>query len=444
MIKAHAKDPRVLWWGLFNEPHKSGFSLQLRRAAYGWAKAINPIQPISSCWDKLSEPGNNDSDLQNIHHYNADFKSLTTASWHGLTFLPPQGSVITEAGCRWFQGESGSSGSPLEMLNWLAAMKAESDTPYMPGVMLSWTVIVGNDNTRWHWGSKQGTPEPAIPWCGLMWPDGLPVSYTEAHAIAAHTGVLPKQGQAAMAGDGPLPKQLWSETFLPQSLDELRSGSYGSTYLSIGGDGSSKPIAVDFNSTVPVVDDVLIELTLWPTWTNTTRTSKTTTTSEVADQAVGVLARATTTDAVPTGIFAGVTADGKLVLEAWTTATVAGESDSGAALVTRQLGTFDLSTLPPNQEHAAVKGWNMLRLRMRGGQASVWWNPTHADTAGPTRGLRLNASVPSMPLSLMTDRPSTGEETIAPGIVAGGDDLAAAVRGGASAKVDYIGVYVAI
>ena len=61
------------------------------------------------------------------------------------------------------------------MMNWLQAME-DAGAPYSPGVMLSWTVIVGNDNTRWHWGSKEGTPEPAIPWCGLMWPDGLPVS----------------------------------------------------------------------------------------------------------------------------------------------------------------------------------------------------------------------------------------------------------------------------
>ena len=67
-------------------------------------------------------------------------------------------------------------------------MRREANVPYVPGVMLSWTVIVGNDNTRWHWGSKLDTPEPAIPWCGLMWPDGLPVSYTEAAAIANLTG----------------------------------------------------------------------------------------------------------------------------------------------------------------------------------------------------------------------------------------------------------------
>ena len=173
----------------------------------------------------MSEPGNNDTELQNVHHYNSDFKSLTDASWQQLA--AGQGTIVTEAGCRWFQDESGSSGSPLEMTNWLAAMKADADTPYVPGVMLAWTVIVGNDNTRWHWGSKPGTPEPAIPWCGLMWPDGLPVSYTEAHGIAATTGT------GKSAGDGALPKQLFVETWLPKTLAELRAGGYGETFLRV-------------------------------------------------------------------------------------------------------------------------------------------------------------------------------------------------------------------
>ena len=48
-------------------------------------------------------------------------------------------------------------------------------------------VMVGHSNTRWHWTSRQGDPEPAIPWCGFLYPDGSPVSYTEAAAIRRYT-----------------------------------------------------------------------------------------------------------------------------------------------------------------------------------------------------------------------------------------------------------------
>ena len=47
--------------------------------------------------------------------------------------------------------------------------------------------MVGHSNTRWHWTSRQGDPEPAIPWCGFLYPDGSPVSYTEAAAIRRYT-----------------------------------------------------------------------------------------------------------------------------------------------------------------------------------------------------------------------------------------------------------------
>lgn len=410
---------------MFNEPKKSGFSVELRHAAYGWAKALDPIQPVLSCW---SGPQNKDTEMQNIHHYNSDFKSLTDESWAGLA--SKQGSLVTEAGCRWFQGEQSSSGSPLEMINWLQALKADPHTPYVPGVMLSWTVIVGNDNTRWHWGSKQGTPEPAIPWCGLIWPDGLPVSYTEAHAIAEYT----RNGAEPITG--PLPRQLFVQTFLPQTLAELRSGGYGPTYLSIISSSSTSPTVINLNSSVPMVDSMLIELTVWPTFPNSNASLAAT----GSQQAAGVLAHTrasninakTVTAAI--GIFAGVTDDGHVVLEEWNTGQ------------RKLIGSFDLATLPQNQEHSAVDGWNMLRLQLkksspssstlsavgRSGsvvEASIWWNPTHADSPGPTRGLRLNSSIPRS-MAMNFDASGVGELA-----------LSAAVRGGASAKVDYIGVY---
>ena len=44
VVSKFKADSRVLWWGIFNEPHRSGFSLELRHTAFGWAKAIDPSQ----------------------------------------------------------------------------------------------------------------------------------------------------------------------------------------------------------------------------------------------------------------------------------------------------------------------------------------------------------------------------------------------------------------
>jgi len=57
----------------------------------------------------------------------------------------------------------------------------------VPGVYLCWELMAGNSHCRWYWGTKDGTPEPPIPWCGLMWPDGSPVLLAEAEAIRAYT-----------------------------------------------------------------------------------------------------------------------------------------------------------------------------------------------------------------------------------------------------------------
>lgn len=75
-------------------------------------------------------------------------------------------------------------GAPMTWIGWLQEIRSGNITtsppPFTPGVMLAWEVMVGHSNTRWHWGQPGGAPEPAIPWCGSLYPDGTPVSYTEA------------------------------------------------------------------------------------------------------------------------------------------------------------------------------------------------------------------------------------------------------------------------
>jgi hypothetical protein len=49
--------------------------------------------------------------------------------------------------------------------------------------MIDWEVMVSNSNTRWSWANDLGGVEPVIPWHQHVFPDGSPVSYTEAAAI---------------------------------------------------------------------------------------------------------------------------------------------------------------------------------------------------------------------------------------------------------------------
>jgi len=71
------------------------------------------------------------------------------------------------------------------VIHWLRTRQAAGQT--VPGVYLCWELMVGNSNCRWYWGTPDGAPEPAIPWCGLLWPDGSPVSWAEAEAIRSYT-----------------------------------------------------------------------------------------------------------------------------------------------------------------------------------------------------------------------------------------------------------------
>ena len=175
VIRAHARDERVLWWEIFNEPNRSEFSANLRRLGYDWAKQVAPLQPVMCCWDDSPQ-----TDIVDAHNYSADF-----ASWdRQIELNPDKGTVFTEAGARWLAPRA-SSGEPCEVMHWLAQRKQAAK--YVPGVYLCWELMVGNSNCRWYWGTAEGTPEPTVPWCGLMWPDATPVSLAEAEAIRRWT-----------------------------------------------------------------------------------------------------------------------------------------------------------------------------------------------------------------------------------------------------------------
>lgn len=172
VIRAHRTDRRVLWWEIFNEPRirRGNYSERLRRAGYRWAKDVKPIQPVISCWND-----NEATDIVNAHNYR-----WAPAGWDGQADMNPRkGTVFTEAGARWYAPRP-SNGEPCEVIRWLERRRAAGRST--PGVYLCWELMAGNSNCRWYWGTKRGSPEPTIPWCGLLWPEGTPVSLAESEA----------------------------------------------------------------------------------------------------------------------------------------------------------------------------------------------------------------------------------------------------------------------
>ena len=181
VVSRFGNDTRVNWIEIYNEPRapNADFVFALRDAGYRWAAALSPTAPLISCWDD-----NNDTQIVDHHDYGAAFAT----EWEPAVYVnTAKGAVITEAGSRWYQppfpGDQGSTLLVVNFLEALAAKVANGSAPYVPGAMISWELMVGNSNTRWHWNSPDGALEPAIPWCGNLFPDGSPVSYTEAGAL---------------------------------------------------------------------------------------------------------------------------------------------------------------------------------------------------------------------------------------------------------------------
>jgi hypothetical protein len=190
IIKAYRTDKRVLFWEVHNEPKKKDkYRDELKRAGYAWAKAVKPTQPVLNCehstlgwtaWGDCTV-----TDIVDAHLYNNDHGHLNKLAEQNIK----KGTVFTEAGAR-AKGIVSNYGGPIDMMYWLKQRKRSDKST--PGMYLCWELMVGNSNCRWMWGEKPGSPEPEIPWCGLLWPDYTPVSLAECEAIRSYVTGKPQ------------------------------------------------------------------------------------------------------------------------------------------------------------------------------------------------------------------------------------------------------------
>lgn len=172
-VGAFADDPRIVAWDLYNEPGNSGLgseSLPLVQAAFQWARSQNPRQPLTvGVWtDELAQINEAClalSDIVTFHRY-ADHAGLIAATDNLETYGRPM--ICTE----WMARHLGSS--------W------ERDLPLFRerGVgCLSWGLVAGRTQTRFPWGSTEGSPEPDVWFHDLLHSDGRPYDPREIEAI---------------------------------------------------------------------------------------------------------------------------------------------------------------------------------------------------------------------------------------------------------------------
>ena len=130
IITRFKNDPRVLYWEIFNEPNSTPFTGQLRNAAYGWAMAIKPIQPVISCWGD-----NPNTQIVDEHRYDENFVGWTNDVYANVS----KGGVVTEGGSRWYQGYDSDAGSVKIVMTWLSALRAayaKGEKPFYPGMII--------------------------------------------------------------------------------------------------------------------------------------------------------------------------------------------------------------------------------------------------------------------------------------------------------------------
>lgn len=175
IVGRFGKDRRVLIWDLYNEPGNSGMgtrSLPLAEAAFGWARAAGPSQPITTgAWRALG--GGMSKKLMELSD---------VVSFHG--YDGPGGIKAKIAVCK-------KLGRPIICTEWLRRQVGNTFAAILPIFAAErvgsyhWGLVAGRTQTYMHWGSKKGSPMPKVWQHDVFHPDGKPY---DAKEIELHRG----------------------------------------------------------------------------------------------------------------------------------------------------------------------------------------------------------------------------------------------------------------
>ena len=179
MVGSFGKDGRVLMWDLYNEPGNSAMgdtSLPLVEAAFGWARAARPQQPLTvGAWQGhpsgLGKLAGELSDVITFHGYmnNADLKKAI-------------------AGYK-------AQGRPVICTEWMARAQGSNIAADLPvfkqeGVgCYAWGLVNGRTQCQFAWSSEKGAAEPKVWFHDIYHRDGTAYDPVEIAAIEKVTGV---------------------------------------------------------------------------------------------------------------------------------------------------------------------------------------------------------------------------------------------------------------
>ena len=190
VLNRFADDERILMWDVYNEPGNSGNhdkTLDLLKLTWGWARAVNPSQPLTACLDGSSGERNialnaEQSDVITFHRY----------SGHGL-----EKTILHHA--------ASHSGRPVICTEYMAREFGTTFQYSLPifkrhGVgCFNWGLVAGKSQTHFNWETvnameelkAQGAvlkpgdpiPEPALWFHDIFRMDGTPFDREEVAFI---------------------------------------------------------------------------------------------------------------------------------------------------------------------------------------------------------------------------------------------------------------------
>ena len=164
LIGAFGQDRRVLAWDIYNEPGNSqrgDRSIPLLNAAFRWARAANPSQPLTcAIWHP---------DLTNLNHLMGTRSDAV--SFHDYGDLSAVQQLVKQ-----LEGY----GRPILCTEWMRRPFGSHFDTHLPFFAekrigaYSWGLVNGKTQTHLPWGSNPGSDAPAIWFHDLLQPDGTP------------------------------------------------------------------------------------------------------------------------------------------------------------------------------------------------------------------------------------------------------------------------------
>lgn len=187
VVGRFGKDRRVVLWDLYNEPGNTGMgakSLPLMEAAFAWARAARPTQPLTvSIWN---------GGLADMNRRMVDLSDVV--SFHAYTNYDGMKAAIAA---------HKAHGRPVICTEWMARLQGsrwQTDLPLFKQERVgcySWGLVNGRTQTQFSWGSERGSPEPQVWFRDLFRKDGTPYDPVEIEAIRKATAPA-----GAAAGEG--------------------------------------------------------------------------------------------------------------------------------------------------------------------------------------------------------------------------------------------------